>query len=140
MQQVHDFEQVSEPEDFKSIPAGEYTVRVAEVRVGVTRDGAERWGMRLEVADGEYAGRTAAWDGLVWSERGLPRVKLVLSRMGFDVSGRLALEPRDLVGREVHARLVDDDWTDPDTGRSVSRLTVPFRGYRRVASDAEAAF
>ena len=51
--------------DFQSIPVGEYTVRVGEVRVGVTRDGSERWGMRLIVSEGDYAGRTAAWDGLV---------------------------------------------------------------------------
>ena len=47
---------------------------IEEVRPGATREGSPRWACRLEVAEGEYAGRTAAWDSLVFSERGLPRV------------------------------------------------------------------
>ena len=132
--QEHDFGRVDEVQDFKSIPAGEYTVKIDEVRVGVTRDGSERWAMRLVVTDGDYAGRTAAWDGLAWSERGLPRVKFVLSRLGFDVAGRLALEPDDLVGHEAHVRLIEEEQTDATTGRRVVRLKVPYTGWNRVAS------
>jgi len=133
--QEHDYGTIDEPQDFKSIPAGEYTVRIADVRVGVTRDGSERWGMRLVVTDGEYAGRTAAWDGLTFSERGLPRVKFVLSRLGFDVGGRLALEPEDLIGHEAHVRLLEEEVTNAE-GRSVSRLRVPFTGWSRAANGA----
>ena len=140
MAQEHDFENVPDPEDYKSIPPGEYTVRVADVRVGVTRDGAERWGMRFEVTDGEYAGRTAAWDGLVWSARALPRVKHVLACMGFDTGGRLALEPEDLIGREVHVVLVEEERTDAESGRTVSRLRVPYLGYERAANGVRTPF
>src|SRR5687768_18547364 len=97
--QEHDFGNVADPESYVSVPAGVYRVRIAEVRVGSTRDGAERWALRLEVAEGEYAGRTAAWDGLVWNDRGLPRVKYVLARLGFDTGGRIALDSEDLRGR-----------------------------------------
>jgi hypothetical protein len=131
-----DFGRVGEVQDFKSIPAGEYTVRIEEVRVGVTRDGAERWAMRLVVTDGDYAGRTAAWDGLTWSERGLPRVKFVLARLGFDVAGRLALESGDLVGHEAHVRLVEEERTDAATGEQVVRLKVPYTGWARASNGA----
>lgn len=134
--QEHDFGRVDEVTDFKSVPAGEYTVRIGEVRVGVTRDGAERWGLKLVVATGDFAGRTAAWDGLVWSERGLPRVKHVLGRLGFDVSGTLRIEPEDLVGLEVHVILHDDERIDPISGRPIQRLKVPFTGYESVANGA----
>jgi hypothetical protein len=132
--QEHDFGLVDEVQDFKSIPAGEYTVKIDEVRVGVTREGSERWALRLVVTDGDYAGRTAAWDGLTWSERGLPRVKFVLSRLGFDVAGRLALEPGDLVGHEAHVRLIEEEQTDATTGRRAVRLKVPYTGWTHAAS------
>ena len=54
-----DFSQIEDVESFVSIPEGTYLCRVAEVRAGVTRDGSVRWSLRLEVAEGEYAGRTA---------------------------------------------------------------------------------
>ena len=80
-----DFSLVDDVESFISVPEGIYLCRIADVREGVTRDGSPRWGIRLEVAEGEYAGRTAAWDGLPWSERGLPRVKQVLSHCEADL-------------------------------------------------------
>jgi hypothetical protein len=134
--QSHDFGAVQDNHSFTSIPAGEYRCRICEVRVGLTKEGSERWALRLEVAGGDLAGRTAAWDGLVWSERGLPRVKYVLARLGFDVSGRLALEAYDLVGREVTATLQEEERDDPLSGQRVVRLRVPYYGYGPLANGA----
>ncbi len=130
-----DFRQVHDVESFVSIPEGRYLCRVAEVREGLARDGSVRWSMRLEVADGEFAGRTAGWDSLTWSERGIQRVKRVLSALGLDTSGVLELEPGDLVGREVEAMFQAEEREDPLTGRRVLRLRVPFSGY--FARDAD---
>lgn len=124
-----DFTDVEDAESYVSVPEGVYRCRVAEVREGVTREGHPRWALRLEVADGDYAGRTAAWDSLVWSPRGLPRVKAVLARMGFDVSGRLRIEPDELVGRGVRAELRIEEREDPVSGQRISRLRVPYMGY-----------
>lgn len=126
---IIDFSEVDEVRDFVAVPEGEYLARIAEVRPGTTRDGNPRWGLRLVVADGDYAGRTAAWDALVWSERGLPRVKEVLRLLGFDVSGRVEVEPADLQGRELRAQFVSEAWEDPVTGQRQTRLRVPYRGY-----------
>lgn len=124
-----DFSQVDDTEDYVSIPEGVYACRVAEVREGYTRDGDRRWGMRLEVTDGEYAGRTAAWDGVSWSERGMQRAKFVLSKLGFDTGGRLELEARDLLGRTAWVEVRVEDRVDPVTGARTRRLRVPFLGY-----------
>ena len=124
-----DFSSIEDVESFLSIPEGSYLCRVAEVREGLTREGSPRWALRLEVADGEYTGRTAAWDGLVWSERGLPRVKCVLGHLGFDVGGALDVSPGDLVDRRIRAQLVNEEREDPVSGRRVARLRVPFMGY-----------
>src|SRR5262245_66311802 len=99
-----DFSKVEDAESFVSIPEGTYVCRIADVRQGLTRDGSPRWSLRLEVAEGEYAGRTAAWDSLVFSERGLPRVKQVLQRFGFDVSGTVELQPDDLLDLRARAQ------------------------------------
>lgn len=124
-----DFSDVGDAESYVSVPEGVYVCRVAEVREGLTREGHPRWALRLEVAGGEYTGRTAAWDALIWSPRGLPRVKAVLARLGFDVSGRLRLEPHELVGRSVRAELRIEEREDPVSGNRVSRLRVPYMGY-----------
>ena len=58
----YDFSQLTDATDLRSIPAGVYPVRVREVREGKARDGSARWSLRLEVAEGELAGRHAAWD------------------------------------------------------------------------------
>jgi len=130
-----DFSTIEDFESFVSIPEGTYVCRVAEVRVAVTREGAPRWALRLEVADGDYAGRTAAWDGLVFSERGLPRVKQVLAIFGFDVTGTLELEPTDLNDLRARVQLVLEDRPDPLTGMHKKRLRVPYAGYERVEPD-----
>jgi hypothetical protein len=124
-----DFSEVQDGESFVSIPEGVYLCRVDEVRTGLSRDGSERWSFKLVVADGEYAGRVAAWDNLTWSERGVVRVKRVLAAFGYDVTGVVELDSHDLVGRKVRAQVVGEVWEDPKTGMRRERLAVPFIGY-----------
>jgi hypothetical protein len=124
-----DFSQIQDVESFVSVPEGTYLCRVAEVRDGLTRDGSVRWSLRLEVAEGEYAGRTAGWDGLSWSDRGIVRVKRVLEVLGVDVRGEIDLEPRDLVGSLARIEFRSEQWNDPVSGRQVTRLSVPYAGY-----------
>jgi hypothetical protein len=130
-----DFSSVEDVESFAAVPEGVYVCRIAEVRDGVTRDGSPRWAVRLEVAEGDYAGRTAAWDGLVWSERGLPRVKSILAHLGFDVGGPLELDPTELVGRRIAAHFQTEEREDPLTGRRMVRLRVPYMGYSPVTPE-----
>ena len=130
-----DFSDIGDVESYVSVPEGVYVCRIAEIREGVARNGSPRWALRLEVADGEYAGRTAAWDGLHWSERGLPRVKKILARLGFDVSGTLDVEPADLEGRRVKVQLLAEEREDPLTGQRIARLRVPYLGYEAVEEE-----
>lgn len=124
-----DFSTIEDAESYISIPEGTYLCRIAEVRESLTREGSPRWSMRLEVAEGEYSGRTAAWDSLVFSERGLPRVKHVLALLGFDVSGSVELIPDDLVDLRARAQLLIEEYEDRLTGKRQRRLRVPYSGY-----------
>ncbi len=130
-----DFSQIQDVQSFVSIPEGIYVCRVAEVRDGLTRDGSVRWSLRLEVAEGEYAGRTAGWDGLTWSDRGIVRVKRVLDLLGFDVRGEVEVEPEHLVGSRARVEFRSEQWNDPVSGRQVLRLSVPYAGYGRLEED-----
>ncbi len=130
-----DFSQVDDTVSYVSVPPGVYDCRVAEVRPGRSRDGSERWSFRLEVVAGEYAGRTAAWDALTWSERGVRRVKQVLALFSFDVSGELNLQPADLQGRCIRATVQPEEWEHPITGKRQLNNRVPYMGYDPVELD-----
>lgn len=124
-----DFSQVPDVENFCSVPEGIYDVRVAEVRQGVTSEGAPYWSLRLEVVEGEYAGRTAAWDSLFLGERGLRRARHVLSVLGFDVAGSLDLEADELLERRARVQVLTEEREDPRTGMRAIRPRVPYSGY-----------
>lgn len=132
-----DFSQVQDVESFVSIPEGTYPCRIAEVREGLARDGSVRWSLRLEVLAGEYAGRTAGWDGLTWSDRGVLRVQRVLEALGIEARGEVDLEPDQLVGLSVRAAFVAEEREDPLTGRRTARLRVPYAGYARLEEGEE---
>jgi len=134
-----DFGDVDETEDFASLPAGWYTVKVEEVREGTTREGDARWGLKLVVVDGPFAGRIAAWDGVVWSERGSHRAKRLLEALAFDVEGVVELEPHDLLGRGIDVQLSPEEWENPVTGRRQRRNVVPYDGFAPAGSVRERA-
>lgn len=135
----YDFSQVQDTQSFVSIPEGAYDCRIAEVREGLARDGSVRWSFRLEVLRGEYAGRTAGWDALTWSERGLPRVKRTLGVLGLDVRGEIDLEPDDLIGLAAHVTLETEEREEAHTGRRTLRLRVPYAGYSTMEPVGESA-
>jgi len=125
----YDFSQVEDVDHFVAVPNGTYLCRVAEVRERRARDGSARWALRWVVEDGPYGGRTAAWDNLTWSERGIRRVKWILARLGFDVTGVLELEPEGLAGRLARVTVFAEEFVNPATGVRQVRSRVPFAGY-----------
>lgn len=134
-----DFTNVVETEDFASLPQGWYTVKLHEVREGRTKEGDIRWGLKLLVYDGVYAGRVAAWDGLVWSERGAPRAKRLLEALGFNVSGTVDIVPADLIDCRLDVELVLEEWENPTTGRRQRRNVVPYDGFAPEGQAADRA-
>lgn len=116
--------------NYVTVPEGTYLCEVAEVRVGETRAGDERWSLRLVVADGEHIGRQAAWDSIVFSTRGRARARLVLKALGFASDERMT--HGDLVGRKAKVQVRPETYQSP-TGETVTRNEVPYAGYEAVS-------
>lgn len=119
-------------EDMRSVPPGDYHCKVAEVRESLSPAGHTRWGIRWEVTKGEFQGRTACWDSLHWSERGLPRVKFVLQVLGIAADGELQISPDELSDIEAIVEVRPEEREDPITGVRRLQNRVPFTGYAAV--------
>ncbi|HRV80673.1 MAG: hypothetical protein H6830_06375 [Planctomycetes bacterium] len=131
----HDFATIDDSHSFLTVPPGEHACQVADIRVQLSREGHPRWGLHWKVLQGPLAGKTAAWDNLTWSEKGLPRVKHVLGALGFDVTGVLDLEPEDLLGKCALVQVEREEYEAPGSGRRIERLTVPYHGYQPLPED-----
>ncbi|MDF1838659.1 MAG: hypothetical protein P1V35_12385 [Planctomycetota bacterium] len=129
------FADIDDTHSLVSIPPGQYPCILVDARLHVSRDGSPRWGVHWKVLSGILAGKTAAWDNLNWSERGLPRVKQVLKLLGFDVSGVLELEPSDLLGCKALVQVAKEAYEDELTGQRIERLSVPYNGYEALEED-----
>lgn len=123
-----DFDQVDDAENYVSVPNGTYLCQVGEVRPRTGDDGAERWGIRWIVAEGPFAGRTAAWDSIAFHSRGLRRAKLVLARLGVAVEGAQEIRPSAIEARRAMVTVYAQERVDPGTGRRVISNRVPFAG------------
>ena len=124
-----DFDAKDSVSDFISVPAGTYLCRIAEIRIGTTRAGDERWSMRLVVAEGQHVGKQAAWDSLVFSTRGRSRARLVLQALGMPARGKVEIEPGDLEGRSALVTVRPAEY-ESTSGNVVRRNEVPYDGYR----------
>lgn len=134
-----EFSNTEDVTDFTSVPAGTYLCEVSDARAGVTRHGEERWSFRLVVRDGEYLGRQAAWDSLIFSERALPRVRRVFAALGLPTEGRVRVEPKDLEGRRAFVDVRPAEYKN-ELGEVIRRNEVPYSGYRAVPTPGEVPF
>ncbi len=85
------------------------------------------WGLKFQVSDGEYAGRYI-FDNLVFSTGAMKRVKLICSRLGIDVSGKVKLTPELLLGKRVMLTVAIEEYVSEEKGPG-KRNSVPFAGY-----------
>ena len=135
-----DLSQIEDFEEYRAVPPGEYHCRAGEVRESDSPAGHTRWGIRWEILSGEYQGRTACWDSLHWSERGLPRVKFALQMMGLRSDGEMDLKTDDIVGHSALVEIIHEEREDPTSGIRRVMNRVSYAGYAmapvEVASDS----
>ena len=126
-----DFSNVAAADEFTPVPDGTYTVEVDEVNEEVSQKGDNLLKVRLQVIEGEHAG-AAIYDRLYFSERALPRIKLVLDAMGVSTAGAVDVTPELLLGRKCQAEVTVDTYIKSDGSEGKSN-SVPFAGYHRLA-------
>lgn len=127
-----DFDGADRVSDFVTVPEGTYRCIVDEVRPSITRANAERWSFSLRVAEGQYAGKLAAWDCLIFTHRGKARARMFFAAVGLPSTGKVQVEPQDLEGRRVMATLRTVTYETAGGGAQVTRNEVPYDGYRAV--------
>ena len=128
-----DFSQIDDVTDYSPIPEGDYLCRLTDVEESETRNGDDLWKLRFAVEKGEFAGR-CVFDNLVFSEKALPRVKLICSRLGVDMSGELDLQPHHLLEKTCLITVTIEDYEDEE-GNTKKCNRVPFAGYEFADDD-----
>ena len=130
-----DFSTIDEAGDFSPLPEGKYLCRLESIDDSQqTQNGDDMWRMQFKIIDGEYKKRYI-WDNMVFSEKAMPRVKLICSRMGLDVSGAINLTPDLLMGRVVIIEVTTEEYTD-EQDVTKKRNVVLFAGYERAEAGA----
>lgn len=125
-----DFPNIPDDKDFAPIPAGDYFCKCTDVEVGESSNGNEMWTLTWTIQEGEYQQRRL-FDRLVFTEKAMPRIKLVCSRLGIDTSGPMNLSSWMFEGRLATITTFVESYTTKD-GEERKRNTVPYRGYEYV--------
>lgn len=121
----------AEVQDFVPPPVGEYLCEVTEIEEQETQGGDPMWKLKLEIQEGEQAGKLL-FDNIVFSDKAMPRAKMIVSRFGFDVSEDLDIEVDDLLNKQaivVVDRIEEYTKKDETTGRAAR---VAFAGYKAI--------
>ena len=127
------FDEIDSIGEYQPVPEGTYVCRVARVDEARSSRGDDMWKLRLEIEDGEHAGRVI-FDRLVFSPRAMPRVKRICQCLGVRVEGQLELTADMLVGRRCQVRVLVGDYIDQD-GEARTNNTVPYDGYEAAPDD-----
>jgi hypothetical protein len=128
-----DFSGVEDATDFTPLPEGTYPCRIDTVEETRTNRGDRMLKVRLVVVSGPNRGRYI-FDNLVFSEKAMKRAKLVLSRLGIDVTSKVMLSSELLIGKACRVRVEVEDYVDSD-GKERSRNRVVFAGYERAEAE-----
>jgi len=131
-----DFSRVKDADEYTPVPEGRYPVEVEDVEEDVNKNGDDLLKLRLRVIDGEHAG-AAIFDRLFFTERALPRVKLVLKALGIEPTGSIEVTPELLRGRKCIVDVIIESYTKSDGSEGRSNA-VPFAGYHKVDEGSEA--
>ena len=130
-----DFRPVSGVADFAPLPDGEFLGRLIDIEIDRTKSGDEMWKLKWQVEGGEHNGRFL-FDNMVFSIKAMPRVKLICSICGLDVSGELDLEPSMLFDKRAMISTYQEEYED-ERGQKKLVNRIPFDGYGCVPGDSE---
>ena len=121
------FADVDDNTGFTPIPDGQYKACVEKVEERTTKKGDAMWSVEWRIVEGQYLGRKI-FDNLVFSDKGYSRVKLLLKRLGFDVTGELDCQSEMIHGKQALITVYTDSYPDKD-GNEKKKNSIPFDGF-----------
>ena len=130
-----EFTKVDDAGEFAVIPDGVYRAVVDGIEERRTNAGDPMWRVTLRIFDPglKLQGRRV-FDTWAFSQKALPRMKLIASRFGIDVHSDRELTPLDFLGREIEVEVRRRrKRAFPDR----EEIFVPFAGYRKVRLPGE---
>lgn len=107
------------------LDAGKYQLRISECVEATSSTGNPMLKVTYDVIatdDGEAVpGNRKLWDNMSLQEKALFRLKDLLDACGYDTSGGLDFDPADLVGMEIMAQVIQEEYNG-DIKNRVKRI------------------
>lgn len=125
------FGKVEDPKELDSLlPEGDYLCQLEKVVEGNSASGDAMWTLWWKIYQGDGEGRYI-FDRIFFNEKCYPRMKMVLGRLGLNVSGELDLQSAMLVEKFA---LVTVKHKLQTQGKNAGKQKeeVPFHGYQSV--------
>lgn len=123
-------------QDFSPIPVGKYLVEVEDIQSSYTNAGDEMWKMKMLIVEGEEEGKYL-FDNIVFSEKAMPRAKMICSRFGLDVSKDFDLTEEMLLSRRAIATVDRIESYEKEDGRTAQASRIGFAGYENAPEGKE---
>jgi len=120
-----DFPNIPDPTDFNPVPAGRYKCVLRDVQEQHTQSGDDMWRLQFIILEGTYKGRII-FDNMVFSTKAMGRVKLICSRLGFDMSVAQDVTPSMMKGRQAFITVTMETYNGQQQNK------IPFAGYEKI--------
>jgi len=116
--------------NFRIVPEGEYDCELTEIEQQTSKNSNEMWQMCFEILEGEYKG-VKVFDRLVFTEKALWKIKMICSRLGFDVSKELELEPDMLIGSMCKLAISSEEYEKRDGTKTKKNVITEYIKYSK---------
>lgn len=108
--------------DFSSVPSrepleeGVYQLRIAKAEEKLAKTGTPMLAVEYDVVGVD--GNRKLWDNYPLTDAALWKLQELMKALGFDTSAVVSLEPSELTGMEVNAKVIQEDYQ----GEMVNRV------------------
>lgn len=123
-------------QDFTPPPPGKYLVEVDDIQSSFTKSDDEMWKLKLLIVEGEHEGKNL-FDNIVFSEKAMPRAKMICSRFGLDVSKDLDLTEDMLLQRRAIVTVDRIETYEKEDGSTGQSARIAFAGYEEAPKGKE---
>jgi len=117
--------------NYDPIPEGRYLSTIKDIEETTTRKGDPMWKLRLQIEEGEHAGRLV-FDRIVFSQRAQERLQMFCRALGLPTKGEIDLQPEMVEGKSCVVVVETEDYEDNE-GLTRTGNKVAFECYLPVA-------